>query len=140
MDLMSGCFCTLWIPPWLQRLKLLTWALFTVASAGKTKIFKLLHREVCKITQGPDLKTFLESDNKSTILHKAVLSRNYWLAREIAVRHPHLITEDDGDEMTPLQLLSCSLPFGPKSYFMCMIYKGLHNCILHFFESISVFG
>ncbi|KAJ0781370.1 putative ankyrin repeat-containing domain superfamily [Helianthus annuus] len=114
-------------------------ALFTAASSGKTKIFKLLHREVCKTAQGADLKTFLERDTKSTILHKAVLSRNYWLAHEIAVKHPHLITEDDGDEMTPLQLLSCSLPvFGRKSYLMRMIYKGMHNYILHFFESISV--
>ncbi|MFS7959634.1 hypothetical protein Hanom_Chr08g00693361 [Helianthus anomalus] len=74
-------------------------ALFIAASSGKTKIFKLVHREVFETTQGPELKTFLERDNKSTILHKAVLSRNYWLSHEIAVRHPHLIIEDDGDEM-----------------------------------------
>ncbi|MFS8019701.1 putative ankyrin repeat-containing domain-containing protein [Helianthus anomalus] len=47
--------------------------LFTAASSGKTKIFKLLHGEVCKTAQGPDLKTFLERDSKSTILHKAGL-------------------------------------------------------------------
>ncbi|KAM0056641.1 putative ankyrin repeat-containing domain, PGG domain, ankyrin repeat-containing domain superfamily [Helianthus debilis subsp. tardiflorus] len=100
-------------------------ALFTAASSGKTKIFKLLHREVCRTIHGPALKTFLQRDHdKSTILHKAILSRNYWLAHEIAVKHPHLINENDVDEMTPLQLLSCSPPvFGPKSFLMRMIYK-----------------
>ncbi|KAI7734362.1 hypothetical protein M8C21_026977, partial [Ambrosia artemisiifolia] len=59
-------------------------------------------------------------DDKCTILHKAILS----LAHEIAIRHPQLINDDDGDEMTPLQILSCSPPvFGPKSYFIRMIYK-----------------
>ncbi|KAL9992492.1 putative ankyrin repeat-containing domain superfamily [Helianthus debilis subsp. tardiflorus] len=52
-------------------------ALFTAASNGKTKIFNLLHRQVCRTTQGPDLKTFLQRDDKSTILHRAILSRNY---------------------------------------------------------------
>lgn len=99
-------------------------ALFTAALHGKSKIFKLLHDEVLRTTHGPDLKTFLQRDDKSTILHKAILSRNYWLAHEIAVKHGHLIHEKDGDEMTPLQLLACSPPeFGPKSFFMRMIYK-----------------
>ncbi|KAJ0702462.1 putative PGG domain, ankyrin repeat-containing domain superfamily [Helianthus annuus] len=99
-------------------------ALFTAASNGKTKIFNLLHRQVCRTTQGPDLKTFLQRDDKSTILHRAILSRNYFLAHEIASKHPHLMNEKDGDEMTPLQLLSCSPPvFGPKTFFKRMIYK-----------------
>ncbi|GJW73532.1 ankyrin repeat-containing protein [Tanacetum coccineum] len=99
-------------------------SLFTAASYGKTKIFKLLHDEVCRTTQGPDMKTFLQRDDKSTILHKAILSRNYWLAHEIAVKHGHLIHEKDGDDMTPLQLLSCSPPiFGPKSFCMRILYK-----------------
>ncbi|KAF5803654.1 putative ankyrin repeat-containing domain, PGG domain, ankyrin repeat-containing domain superfamily [Helianthus annuus] len=100
-------------------------ALFTAAASGKTEIFKLLHREVCRTIHGPALKSFLQRDHdKSTILHKAILSRNYWLAHEIAVKHPHLINENDVDEMTPLQLLSCSPPvFGPKSFLMRMIYK-----------------
>ncbi|KAI3718661.1 hypothetical protein L6452_19540 [Arctium lappa] len=99
-------------------------ALFTAAVYGKTKIFKFLHGEVCRTTEGPDMKTFLQRDDKSTILHRAILSRNYWMAHEIAVKHEHLIHETDGDEMTPLQLLSCSPPiFGQKSFFMRMIYK-----------------
>ncbi|KAI3718660.1 hypothetical protein L6452_19539 [Arctium lappa] len=99
-------------------------ALFTAAVNGKTKIFKFLHAEVCRTTQGPDMKAFLQRDDKSTILHRAILSRNYWMAHEIAVKHEHLIHETDGDEMTPLQLLSCSPPiFGQKSFFIRMIYK-----------------
>ena len=31
----------------------------TAASNGKTKILKLLHDEVCRTTQGQDMKTFL---------------------------------------------------------------------------------
>ncbi|KAJ0568290.1 putative ankyrin repeat-containing domain-containing protein [Helianthus annuus] len=104
-------------------------ALFTAAASGKTEIFKLLHREVCRTIHGPALKSFLQRDHdKSTILHKAILSRNYWLAHEIAVKHPHLINENDVDEMTPLQLLSCSPPvFGPKSFLMRMIYKRMYD-------------
>ncbi|KAJ9563003.1 hypothetical protein OSB04_008163 [Centaurea solstitialis] len=99
-------------------------ALFTAALHGKTDIFKFLHREVCRTIQGPDLKAFLQRDDKSTILHRAILARNYWMAHEIAVKHEHLIHEKDGDDMTPFQLLSCSPPiFGQKSFFMRMIYK-----------------
>ncbi|KAI3776331.1 hypothetical protein L1987_46107 [Smallanthus sonchifolius] len=99
-------------------------ALFTAAISGITKIFKLLHREVLRTTQGPVLRNFLQRDDKSTILHKAILSRNYWMAHEIAVKHPHLINENDCDEMTPLQLLSVNPPeFGPKRFFKRMIYK-----------------
>ena len=48
------------------------------------------------------------------------------MAHEIAVKHVHLIHEKDGDEMTPLQLLSCSPPvFGQKNFIMRMIYKGI---------------
>ncbi|KAI3725328.1 hypothetical protein L1987_65113 [Smallanthus sonchifolius] len=98
--------------------------LFTAAISGKTKIFKLLHREVLRTTLGQDLRNFLQRDDKSTILHKAIFSRNYWMAHEIAVKHPHLINENDCDEMTPLQLLSVSPPeFGPKRFFKRMIYK-----------------
>ncbi|PWA54333.1 ankyrin repeat-containing domain-containing protein [Artemisia annua] len=51
--------------------------LFYAARHGKTKIFKFLHDEVTRTNQGPDLKTFLIRDDKSTILHLAILSRNY---------------------------------------------------------------
>ncbi|KAL4585382.1 hypothetical protein LXL04_010001 [Taraxacum kok-saghyz] len=99
-------------------------ALFYAARHGKTKIFKFLHDQVTKTNQGPDLKTFLLRDDRSTILHLAVLSRNYWMAHEIAVKHKHLIHEKDEDEMTPLQLLSCrTLDTPPKNFFVRLIYN-----------------
>ncbi|KAI3818888.1 hypothetical protein L1987_12709 [Smallanthus sonchifolius] len=52
-------------------------ALFYAACHGKTKIFRFLHGEVTRTYQGPDLKTFLVRDDKSTILHVAILSGNY---------------------------------------------------------------
>ncbi|KAK1412367.1 hypothetical protein QVD17_33565 [Tagetes erecta] len=82
-------------------------ALFYAARHGKTKIFKYLHDEVRRTNQGPDLKTFLIRDDKSSILHLAILSRNYWMAYEIAMTHKSLMKEKDEDGMTPLQLLSC---------------------------------
>ncbi|GJY72214.1 ankyrin repeat-containing protein [Tanacetum coccineum] len=100
-------------------------ALFYAARHGKTKIFTFLHDEVTRTNQGPDMKTFLIRHDKSTILHLAILSRNYWMAYEIAVRHKHLITEKDEDEMTPLQLLSCRpLDTSSVNFFTRFIYKG----------------
>ncbi|KAJ0819921.1 putative ankyrin repeat-containing domain-containing protein [Helianthus annuus] len=52
-------------------------ALFYAVRHGKTKIFKYLHDEVTRRIQGPDLRIFLQRDDKSTILHLAILSRNY---------------------------------------------------------------
>lgn len=52
-------------------------ALFYAARHGKTKPFRFLHDEVSRAIQGPDLATFLRRDDQFTILHIAVLSRNY---------------------------------------------------------------
>ncbi|KAL8229559.1 hypothetical protein R6Q57_014459 [Mikania cordata] len=99
-------------------------ALFYAARHGKTKIFKFLHGEVTRTNQGPDLKTFLLRDDKSTILHLAILSRNYWMAHGIATRHKHLMNEKDEDEMTPLQVLSCQkLETCSTNVFVHMIYN-----------------
>nr|GEW04287.1 putative ribonuclease H-like domain-containing protein [Tanacetum cinerariifolium] len=54
-------------------------ALFYAARHGKTKIFTFLHDEVTRTNQGPDMKTLLIRDDKSTILHLAILSRNYYI-------------------------------------------------------------
>ncbi|PWA42679.1 ankyrin repeat-containing domain, PGG domain protein [Artemisia annua] len=100
--------------------------LFYAARHGKTKIFKFLHDEVTRTNQGPDLKTFLIRDDKSTILHLAILSRNYWMSHEIAVRHKHLIAEKDEDEMTPLQLLSCRpLDISSANFFKRLVYNAI---------------
>ncbi|KAL8249093.1 hypothetical protein R6Q59_005961 [Mikania micrantha] len=99
-------------------------ALFYAARHGKTKIFKFLHGEVTRTNQGPDLKTFLLRDDKSTILHLAILSRNYWMAHEIAKKHKRLMNEKDEDEMTPLQLLCCQkLVTCSTNVFVHMIYN-----------------
>ncbi|CAH1423745.1 unnamed protein product [Lactuca virosa] len=99
-------------------------ALFYAARHGKTKIFKFLHDQVTKTNQGPDLKTFLLRDDRSTILHLAILSRNYWMCHEISVKHKHLIHEMDEDGMTPLQLLSCRpLELPPHNFFVRIIYN-----------------
>ncbi|KAI3818889.1 hypothetical protein L1987_12710 [Smallanthus sonchifolius] len=99
-------------------------ALFYAARHGKTKIFRFLHGEVTRTYQGPDLKTFLVRDDKSTILHLAILSGNYWMAHEISVKHKYLIHEKDEDKMTPLQLLSCrKLEVCPTNFFVRMIYN-----------------
>nr|GEU63500.1 ankyrin repeat-containing protein At5g02620-like [Tanacetum cinerariifolium] len=101
-------------------------ALFYAARHGKTQIFKFLHDEVTRANPGPDMKTFLVRQDKSTILHLAILSRNYWMAHEIAVRHKHLITEKDEDEMTPLQLLSCRpLDISSTNFFTRFVYKAI---------------
>ncbi|KAI3765290.1 hypothetical protein L2E82_15320 [Cichorium intybus] len=100
--------------------------LFYAARHGKTKIFKFLHDQVTKTNQGPDLKTFLLRDDRSTILHLAILSKNYWMSHELAVKHKHLIDEKDEDEMTPLQLLSCrQLESPPTNFLVSIIYKAL---------------
>ncbi|KAK9065253.1 hypothetical protein SSX86_016636 [Deinandra increscens subsp. villosa] len=99
-------------------------ALFYAARHGKTKPFKFLHDEVTRANQGPDLKIFLVRDDKSTILHLAILSKNYWMAHEIATKHTFLMKEKDEDQMTPLQLLSCrELNLCPTNFFKRMIYK-----------------
>lgn len=52
-------------------------ALFYAARHGKTNIYMFLHDEVGRTTSGLDLKTFLRRDDRFTILHIAILSRNY---------------------------------------------------------------
>ncbi|KAM0049870.1 putative ankyrin repeat-containing domain-containing protein [Helianthus debilis subsp. tardiflorus] len=99
-------------------------ALFYAVRHGKTKIFKYLHDEVTRRIQGPDLRIFLQRDDKSTILHLAILSRNYWMAYEIAVRHKELMKRKDEDKMTPLQLLSCrQLELCPTNFFIRMLHS-----------------
>ncbi|KAL8229560.1 hypothetical protein R6Q57_014460 [Mikania cordata] len=99
-------------------------ALFYAARHGKTKIYKFLHDAVGRTFDGPDLKIFLNRDDGFTILHIAILSRNYWVAHDIAINHAELIGEKDADDMTPLQLLSTIKPeFSPKSLFKRIIFK-----------------
>ncbi|KAD7117407.1 hypothetical protein R6Q59_005992 [Mikania micrantha] len=99
-------------------------ALFYAARHGKTNIYKFLHDAVGRTFDGPDMKIFLNRDDGFTILHIAILSRNYWIAHDIAINHAELIGEKDEDDMTPLQLLSTIKPeFSPKSLFKRIIFK-----------------
>ncbi|KAL7604503.1 ankyrin repeat-containing protein At5g02620 [Lactuca sativa] len=99
-------------------------ALFYAARHGKTRPFRFLHDEVRRAIQGPDLATFLRRDDQFTILHIAVLSRNYMIALEIAENYRELIGEKDADGMTALQHLSTTKPeFHPKNFFKRMIFK-----------------
>ncbi|KAI3765288.1 hypothetical protein L2E82_15318 [Cichorium intybus] len=99
-------------------------ALFYAARHGKSNPFRFLHDEVSRSFQGLDKKLFLRRGDKFTILHIAVLSRNYKIAHELAVTYEELIGEKDADDMTALQLLSSTKPaFGPKNFFKRMIFK-----------------
>ncbi|KAF5813025.1 putative ankyrin repeat-containing domain-containing protein [Helianthus annuus] len=83
--------------------------LFHAARHGKTKIFKFLSDEVEKAVQkGADLEMFLLRNDKSTILHVAILSQNFDLAVFITRRYPRLVAVKDGDGLTGLQLLACN--------------------------------
>ncbi|KAL8201908.1 hypothetical protein R6Q57_011055 [Mikania cordata] len=83
--------------------------LFHAARHGKTKIFKFLSDEVeTTVRKGANVETFLLRNDKSTILHVAILSQNFDLAIFIAQRYPRLIAAKDGDGLTGLQLLACN--------------------------------
>ncbi|XP_071709711.1 uncharacterized protein [Rutidosis leptorrhynchoides] len=98
-------------------------ALFYAARHGKTKPFNFLHEE-CRAIAAAHYKTFLKRDDGFTILHIGILSRNYWVAHNIASTYPELIGEKDIDDMTPLQLLSTIKPeFHSKGFFKRMMLK-----------------
>ncbi|MFS8023692.1 putative ankyrin repeat-containing domain-containing protein [Helianthus anomalus] len=99
-------------------------ALFYAARHGKTKPYMFLHDEVCKGIDGQDLVDLLRRDDKFTMLHIAVLSRNYRVAHDIAVNHNDLIPEKDAQGMTALQLFSIIQPeIKPKSSFKRFMFK-----------------
>ncbi|KAK9078860.1 hypothetical protein SSX86_002918 [Deinandra increscens subsp. villosa] len=84
-------------------------AFFHAARYGKTKIFKFLSDEVERtLVKGADVEMFLRRDDKSTILHVAILSQNFDLATFITKKYPRLLAAKDGDGLTGLQLLACN--------------------------------
>ncbi|XP_044483289.1 uncharacterized protein LOC123209352 [Mangifera indica] len=81
-------------------------ALFRAARYGTTDIFNFLAGKV----SGYDQTTkhpFLQRNDKTNVLHIAILSQHFELALQIAKGYKSLIVEQDVDGMTPLQLLSC---------------------------------
>ncbi|KAM3701917.1 hypothetical protein ACJW31_05G212300 [Castanea mollissima] len=82
--------------------------LFRAARYGKTEIFNFLADEE------KDTQQSVQRNDKTTILHIAILSQHFGLALEIATheRFRYLVGERDEDGMTALQLLSCN----PKAF------------------------
>ncbi|XP_030969542.1 uncharacterized protein LOC115989803 isoform X2 [Quercus lobata] len=95
--------------------------LFRAARYGKSEIFNFLAGESLKLNYGEkDMQQFVQRDDKTTILHIAILSQHFGLALKIArddrfrYLEPHrpLVGKRDEDGMTTLQLLSCN----PKAF------------------------
>ncbi|KAK4551131.1 hypothetical protein RGQ29_032517 [Quercus rubra] len=78
-------------------------ALFWAARYGKIQIFNFLANEI---------QPFFQRNDKTTILHIAILAQHLDLALEIATRFRYLVSQRDEDGMTALQLLSCN----PKAF------------------------
>ncbi|KAL8201905.1 hypothetical protein R6Q57_011052 [Mikania cordata] len=118
--------------------------LFHAARHGKTKIFKFLSDEVeTTVRKGTNVERFLLRNDKSTILHVAILSQNFELAIFIAQRYPRLIAAKDGDGLTGLQLLACNpsalnngvgnnflkkLIYNCKAFFKRIYFKAYIDC------------
>ncbi|KAA8526405.1 hypothetical protein F0562_008392 [Nyssa sinensis] len=83
-------------------------ALFRAVNYGKIDMFKFLDGEVNKKFRREEAyKRFhCGNDNKTTILHVAILAAQFELAYLIAENYSCLISQRDGNEMTALQHLS----------------------------------
>ncbi|KAK4588492.1 hypothetical protein RGQ29_019477 [Quercus rubra] len=87
--------------------------LFRAARYGKTEIFNFLADESLNYGE-KEIQQFVQRNDKTTILHIAILSQHFGLALKIAThgRFKYLVGERDEDGMTALQLLSCN----PKAF------------------------
>ncbi|XAR53818.1 hypothetical protein NMG60_11022507 [Bertholletia excelsa] len=93
-------------------------AIFRAARYGKKEMFDFLNGEGKKVLPREEdtedevdvgkKNAYYVREDKTTILHIAVLSEHFELALSIAKEHPHLVNAKDGDNMTALQLLSCN--------------------------------
>ncbi|XP_057524669.1 uncharacterized protein LOC130804300 isoform X1 [Amaranthus tricolor] len=86
-------------------------AVFQTSRYGKWKNFEFLAGEVdkfCEVHKEVDHLQFFQRDDKTTILHMAILAGNYDIALTIARKYPHLFGVRAQDRMTALQLLACS--------------------------------
>ncbi|ESR37814.1 hypothetical protein CICLE_v10028400mg [Citrus x clementina] len=102
-------------------------ALLRAARYGKADIFNFLARRVSGYDLGTKLP-FLHRNDKTNVLHIAILSQHFDLALQIAHDYWYLIEEQDVDGMTALQLLACKLEaFDRKraeGFFNKLIYCG----------------
>ncbi|KAH9660794.1 ANK REP REGION domain-containing protein [Citrus sinensis] len=81
-------------------------ALLRAARYGKGDIFNFLAGRVSGYDLGTKLP-FLHRNDKTNVLHIAILSQHFALALQIANDYRYLIEEQDVDGMTALQLLAC---------------------------------
>ncbi|KAH9700636.1 ANK REP REGION domain-containing protein [Citrus sinensis] len=81
-------------------------ALLRAARYGKGDIFNFLAGRVSGYDLGTKLP-FLHRNDKTNVLHIAILSQHFDLALQIANDYRYLIEEQDVDGMTALQLLAC---------------------------------
>ncbi|KAK9175855.1 hypothetical protein WN944_027865 [Citrus x changshan-huyou] len=81
-------------------------ALLRAARYGKADIFNFLAGRVSGYDLGTKLP-FLHRNDKTNVLHIAILSQHFDLALQIANDYRYLIEEQDVDGMTALQLLAC---------------------------------
>ncbi|XP_059438946.1 ankyrin repeat-containing protein ITN1-like [Corylus avellana] len=102
--------------------------LFRAARYGKTEIFDFLAEEISEYNEASQ-QPFIQRDDKTTILHIAILSQHFGLALKIAERFGHIIDKRDEDGMTALQLLSCN-----PSAFKNVHRRGLFKRIFTFVE------
>uniref|UniRef100_A0A7N2LU11 Ankyrin repeat-containing protein n=1 Tax=Quercus lobata TaxID=97700 RepID=A0A7N2LU11_QUELO len=82
-------------------------ALFRSVRYGNKEMFHIFARKISRYEE-ENQKLFLQRTDKTTILHIAILSKNFELALEIAEKFEKLVYERDADGMTGLQLLSCN--------------------------------
>ncbi|XP_021635645.2 ankyrin repeat-containing protein At5g02620 [Hevea brasiliensis] len=82
-------------------------ALFRAARYGNTKMFKFLGSKITQYDQVSQQFYLQRNIDKTTVLHIAIISQHFELARHIANEYKQLIGEKDSDEMTALQLLAC---------------------------------
>ncbi|XP_028068432.1 ankyrin repeat-containing protein At5g02620-like isoform X2 [Camellia sinensis] len=93
-------------------------ALFRAARYGKMEMFKFLDDEVNRVCENERIektercREFYQRDDNTTILHISILTEHFDLAFYIAKKHKDLVSAEDGDGMTALQLLA----FNPSAF------------------------
>lgn len=86
-------------------------AVFQATRYGKRKAFEFLAGEVerfCDLHKDVDHLHFFQRDDNTTILHMAILTRNFDMALMIARKYQDLCGVRALDRITALQLLACS--------------------------------
>ncbi|XP_056694762.1 protein ACCELERATED CELL DEATH 6 isoform X2 [Spinacia oleracea] len=88
-------------------------SVFRATRYGRRKIFEFLAEEVDKFCDSDSNKEFdhlyfFQRDDNTTILHMAILTRNFDMALMIARKYPHLCGIRAQNKRTALQILACT--------------------------------